>query len=332
MGKLSLWCSSLNKEAGKIGKVAFDDNPVRRRTLAAVARKCGNSSVGAIRHRAYSPCLATQPSITFMLFFTRQQRKAWRRRLAERRIQKLADVVTTPTDGVDSRGSVLAIMLTSKPDPQRGEKISTNYAAYLRPWWNTVNRVGLRGVVLHDGLPDDFVASATTKHVKFRQIEPGEWPILHDRHRLFRDYLQSSDDEYVFVTDISDVAFKRDPFALIRADRGHHRLFIGSENKLIGESRCLRKEVTEQFGCLLHAHRQVVNPGIVGGLKHEVIRFLERVINCIAEQKLLLNSDMSIVNRVVHDNYSWSELYTGLPLHSRFKKWEFNSPAAILHK
>jgi len=25
-------------------------------------------------------------------------------------------------------------------------------------------------------------------------------------------------------------------------------------------------------------------------------------------------------------------LFTGLPLHSRFKKWEYHSPAAILHK
>jgi hypothetical protein len=265
-----------------------------------------------------------------MLLFTRNQRKAWRKRLIERRIAKLAEVTTTPAQAAD--GTVLAIMLTSKPDPQRGEKISTNYATYLRPWWNTVNRVGLSGVVLHDGLPHDFIASATTKHVRFECIEPGDWPILHDRHRLLCEYLKSHDDEYVFITDISDVAFKRDPFQLIRNDRGQHRLFIGSEQKNIGESRCLRYEVAEQFGCLLHAERQVVNPGIIGGLKHEVIHFLEKVIACIAEQRRLLNSDMSIVNKVVHDTYAWGELFTGLPLHSRFKKWEYNSPAAILHK
>ena len=265
-----------------------------------------------------------------MPFFTRQPRKAWRRRLTERRIAKLADVPTSPA--LEAGGSVLAIMLTSKPDPQRGERISTDYAAYLRPWWTTVNRVGLSGVVLHDGLPAEFIASATTKHVRFELMEPGEWPILHDRHRLFRDYLKASDDQYVFITDISDVAFKRDPFSLIRADHGQHRLFIGSEQKSIGESRCLRKEVADQFGCLLHADRQVVNPGIVGGLKHEVIHFLENVIACIAEQRRLVNSDMSIVNKVVHDTYAWGELFTGLPLHSRFKKWEYHSPAAILHK
>jgi hypothetical protein len=265
-----------------------------------------------------------------MPFFTRHQRRAWRKRQTERRIAKLADVVTTPAEGTG--GTVLAIMFTSKPDPQRGEKISTDYAAYLRPWWTTVNQVGLRGVVLHDGLPDDFIVSATTGHVRFERMEPGEWPILHDRHRLFRDYLKSHDDEFVFITDISDVAFKRDPFTLIRADRGQHRLFIGSEQKRIGECRCLRKEVADQFGCLLHAERRVVNPGIIGGLRQEVISFLEKVIDCIAEQRRLVNSDMSIVNKVVHDTYAWGELFTGLPLHSRFKKWEYNSPAAILHK
>ena len=163
-------------------------------------------------------------------------------------------------------------------------------------------------------------------------MEPGSWPILHDRHRLFRDYLEKSDDEYVLITDISDVAFKRDPFSLIRADRGQHRLFIGSEQKLIGECRCLRKEVADQFGSMFHAQRQVVNPGIMGGLKKEVIGLLERVIDCIAAQRRLLNSDMSIVNKVVHDTYSWNELFTGFPLHSRFKKWEYHTDAAILHK
>lgn len=265
-----------------------------------------------------------------MPFFTRQQRKAWRKRVTARRIARLADVAITPAEQIG--GTVLTIMLTSKPDPQRGEKISTDYAAYLKPWWTTVNRVGLSGVVLHDGLPESFVGSATTEHVRFERMQPGAWPILHDRHRLLRDYLQTHDAEHVFITDISDVAFKRDPFALVRADRGRHRLFIGSEPTTIGASRCLRKEIADQFGDLLHADRQVVNPGIIGGTKREVIHFLDRVVECIAQQRRLLNSDMSIVNKVVHDTYTWDELFTGLPLHSRFKRWEYNSPAAILHK
>lgn len=266
-----------------------------------------------------------------MPLFTKRQRQRWRARRNQLRIQRLSAVQTLPTN--QTAGRVVAVMMTSKPDPQRGEKISSDYLNYMKPWWATVNRVGLLGTVLHDGLPSDCVREATTERIGFAQTDPSELPILHDRHRIVRDYLQQIDDEQVFVTDISDVAFKRDPFHLVEQDQQQHRLFIGSEKKTIGECRCLNKEVTDQFGTLLHGRRQVVNPGIIGGARTEVIALLNCILECIDELKgRLLNSDMSIINKVVHDNYHPGELFTGFPLHSQFKKWEYGTSAAILHK
>ena len=233
-----------------------------------------------------------------MFLLTRHERKAWRTRLNRKRITRLAEVQTTPTRR--ETGIVISIMLTTKPDPQRGEKISAHYADYLRPWWTTVNRVGLSGVVLHDGLPEVFTNSATTDHVHFCQVEPGEWPILHDRHRLCRDYLLECEAPFVFVTDLSDVAFKHDPFSLIEQDQDNHRIFLGSEEKRIGESRCLRQEMTTQFGSVLHADRQVINPGIIGGKRTEVIELLNHIIDCISGQSQLVKSVLSLVKKVVH--------------------------------
>lgn len=266
-----------------------------------------------------------------MLLFTKQQRQRYRARRNQQRIRRLSTVETSPT--MQSAGRVIAVMMTSKPDPQRGEKISSDYLDYMHPWWATVNRVGLAGTILHDGLPDGCVRQATTDRIQFACTKPSELPILHDRHRLVRNYLEQIDDEHVFVTDISDVAFKRDPFPIIQQDGGQHRLFMGSEKKTIGTCRCLSKEITDQFGSLLHADRQVVNPGIIGGRRVEVIRLLNRIVDCIGALKgRLLNSDMSIINKVVHDHYQPSELFTGFPLHSQFKKWEYGTGAAILHK
>lgn len=265
------------------------------------------------------------------MLFTKSQRQRYRARRNQQRIRRLSSVATSRT--AKTLGRVVAVMMTSKPDPQRGERISSDYLQYMNPWWATVDRVGLMGTVLHDGLPAECVSQATTERIGFAFCEAGELPILHDRHRLVRDYLQQIDDRYVFVTDISDVAFKRDPFELIVADEGQHRLFIGSEAKTIGTCRCLSKETTDQFGSVLHAERQVVNPGILGGERLEVIALLDKLLDCIEQNKhRLLNSDMSIVNRVVHDRYRPAELYTGFPLHSRFKKFEYGSGAAILHK
>ncbi len=266
-----------------------------------------------------------------MLLFTKKQRKRYRARRNQQRIQRLSSVKTSPAS--QTNGRIVAVMMTSKPDPQRGEKISSDYLEYMRPWWATVDRVGLSGTVLHDGLPVECTAEATTDRINFHQAQPSELPILHDRHRLVRDYLQEIDDRYVFVTDISDVAFKHDPFQLVCQDQRKHRLFIGSEPKAIGNCRCLSKEMTDQFGDLLYADRQVVNPGILGGERTEVLSLLNHILDCIDQLKdRLLNSDMSIINKVVHDQYQPDQLFTGLPLHSRFKKFEYDTSAAIMHK
>lgn len=266
-----------------------------------------------------------------MPFFTKQQRRQRRAYRNTRRLERLAQVHTVPASS--THGQVVAVMMTSKPDPQRGEKLSGDYLHYIHPWWNTIDRIGLAGTILHDGLPQEMIDAATTERIAFHRVEPGELPILHERHRLVRNFLRTQTSRYVFVTDISDVAFKRDPFALVEADAGAHRLFIGSEEKTISQSRCLRKEITEQFGTLLHGDRQVVNPGILGGTREEVIALMHHLLECIESLKSrLLNSDMSIVNKVVHDNYLPGELFTGFPLHSQFKKWQYRSRAAILHK
>ena len=266
-----------------------------------------------------------------MLLFTKNQRQRYRARRNQRRIRRLSTVETLRS--TDASGRVIAVMMTSKPDPQRGEKISSDYLDYMRPWWTTVDRVGLRGTVLHDGLPTECVETATTERIEFAETAPSELPILHDRHRIVRDYLQTIDDENVFVTDISDVAFKRDPFQLVKQDQGKHRLFIGSEKKTVADSRCLAKEMTDQFDSLQHADRQVVNPGIVGGRRTEVISLLDQILACIEQLKhRLLNSDMSIINKVVHDCYRPEQLFTGFPLHSEFRKWQYGTGAAIMHK
>ena len=266
-----------------------------------------------------------------MLLFTKKQRQRYRANRNQQRIRRLSTVHTLPA--VQTNGRVVAVMMTSKPDPQRGKKISSDYLDYMRPWWTTVDRIGLAGTVLHDGLPNECIRAATTERIHFVASPPSELPILHDRHRLVRDYLQSIDERYVFVTDISDVAFKRDPFQIIEQDQGQHRLFIGSEPQSIGSCRCLSKEIPAQFGKLLHAGRQVVNPGILGGERTEVIALLNHILECIGQlQGRLVNSDMSIINKVVHDHYQPHELFTGFPLHSRFKKWEYETDAAIMHK
>jgi hypothetical protein len=266
-----------------------------------------------------------------MLFLSKQRRQERRQLEYRRRIAKLCEVDTVAATA--QNGVVVTAMMTKKPDPQRGAPITDGYMEYISPWWTTINKVGLRGVILHDGLPEDVIQEATTDCVSFQRCELGEFPILHQRHFAVRDFLVNSDAEYVLVTDVSDVAIKRDPFELIAAHASDVRLVIGSEAKTIGRNKCLKSELTRQYGAAKFLDRKVVNPGILGGRRKETIQFLDLLTAEIQQLRdCLLGSDMSIINYVFHSHYDLSEVLTGPPLHSGFRKWEYNTQAAVMHK
>jgi len=268
-----------------------------------------------------------------MFSLSRDNRRARRKQQYQRNIARLCEVETVAAAPTEYSSLVVTVLMTRKPDPQRGVPISDGYLDYIRPWWTTVNKVGLCGVILHDGLPEDVIAEATTDHVTFHQCENGEYPILHQRHFAVRDFLKQQTVDYALVTDVSDVAFKKNPFPMLHTADPGVRLLIGTETRTIGRSKCLTSELNQQFGGRMFADRKVVNPGILGGRREEVIGFLDLLTAEIETlQDCLLASDMSIINKVFHSHYDLSEVLTGYPLHSGFRRWEYRTAAAIMHK
>lgn len=268
-----------------------------------------------------------------MFSLSREDRRARRKLQYQRNIARLSEVETVPAVPADYSSLVVTVLMTRKPDPQRGAPISDGYLDYIRPWWTTINKVGLQGVILHDGLPEDVIQEATTDHITFQQCDNGAYPILHQRHFAVRDFLQQQKTDYVLVTDVSDVAFKKNPFPMLHEAGSAVRLLIGTEKRTIGRSKCLTSELEQQFGGRMFTDRKVVNPGILGGRRDEVIGFLDLLTAEIETlQDRLLASDMSIINKVFHSHYDLSDVLTGYPLHSGFRRWEYRTAAAIMHK
>lgn len=261
----------------------------------------------------------------------RQSRRRERRRAEERRLlDQLAQVAGEPAAASDGR--VITVVLGGKPDPLRPQRTLADFAQYIRPWWNSMHRVGLRGTILHDVLPDEFLAAHASPLVDFVRVVPQDWPLYHERHRLIRQHLARLEDELVLVTDVSDVAFRRNPFEFLRT-AGPARFAIGSEPQTIRQSRFMRQEMDRQFGQVVHADRPLLNPGILGGRRERVVDVLDAFINEASTQAPRLNgTDMSLFNKAIHDRFRPEDWLTGHPLHSRFRSWEFNTTAAIIHK
>lgn len=265
------------------------------------------------------------------MHLTSTARRESRRQQMAARLVRLAQVDVVPSQRASGR--VITVAVRSSGASPGAEVAPDALRNYVRPWWTTLQRAGLRGTLLHSGWPDAAVAAVETEQIEAVAVRPGPRHIFHERHFLVRDYLRASDDPYVFITDGSDVAFKRDPFELVRSFEGQRRLFIGREKHRILFCKCVRQEMRRQFGRIWHPLRPVLNPGILGGRRDVVLAALDGICELIDSLGAeIIASDMCIVNRAIHSAFAPHELVTGAPLHSRFKGWEFDTTAAILHK
>ena len=250
----------------------------------------------------------------------RAARERWRQQIPQ--IERLGEIDTTPATAQTGR-----VMTLVSVQPGR----TLDLAAYLKSWLRSVQRVGLRGTLLYAGPCD--LASVRDQYptIDLVPVTLGTRHLHLERHFAIRDYLQQITDEYVVITDGRDVAFRRDPFDILRDNRP--RLCLASEQGVLGQHKHTLKSMQAAYRCSYHLDRSVFNPGIIGGSRGRVLELIEWLTGEIDTLDCrTLKTDMGVFNKVVHDHFSLDDIMTGEPLHSRMHGWEFDTPAAIMHK
>jgi hypothetical protein len=163
------------------------------------------------------------------------------------------------------------------------------------------------------------------------------------RFLLFADVLREMrPDAFVLFTDL-DVTVARDPFpwmaAVAAAQAG--TVFVGSEDKCafhepyVAESlaHCdVRRTDPDALG-----RRIIFNPGIIGGevrvvrpVVDAMVAHIERCANSArANDLIVLNS---VVRALRGPGGPVHHIVTGPPLHSRYRQYETESTAFLIHK
>ena len=144
---------------------------------------------------------------------------------------------------------------------------------YMRPFAGTLARYpGTRGVVLHDGLGDEFVAAHTSPQLTFERAEVPARHAAHERRFFaFRDWLAANPDAgLVWLVDVNDVVFTAEPFAWLAANATP--LACGEEWNPYGDSRWFRDawdRLPREYGEAVRPHRArpALNCGAVGGTR-----------------------------------------------------------------
>jgi hypothetical protein len=188
----------------------------------------------------------------------------------------------------------------------------------------------MKGIIFHDGLSVDFCEDWGGA-VQFKMVSwQTPWTAAEERVRIYRDWLQGNSYDKVLTTDLPDVQFFTNPFPLMD---NPDMLYIGSEPKLIGNSKWLMRRMLETYGEVTDTDKPILNPGIVGGSRERMLTFLDQWLDEMGRviKPTSPPHDICAFNRVIYREHI--PFVTGYPLHTVFRSNQSaDCGAAIRHK
>lgn len=230
---------------------------------------------------------------------------------------------------------IVSTYLTSAVDAQRGETKTSNDESYIQKWYDSLVHLNLNGVLLHDGLSQEF--QSKFPRITFKQVDPVPQGMqLYDyRWLLYYEFVLNNPCEAVFFTDVSDVKVVRDPF--YEFEEGE--LYCGDETEKFSECVWIRNALGNPafanlsgFDELLSSDNVVLNCGIFGGSYAPVIQFLEYIVRLIEYLRFRPQDktvDMPLFNYVA---YRYFYPIHGFPVNSVFKAYEERNDVWFIHK
>lgn len=235
---------------------------------------------------------------------------------------------------------ILTTYLTGMPDPQRAAVVPVDDAARLRIYPGCV-RLGLKLVVFHDQLSEEFAQSQSTETVSFIRVPTDTTQSVNDyRFFLFRDWLTAHPCRNVFCSDGFDVKVKRNPHELVDDDEilwvGIHRHWKIDDTTPDG--RHVARMMRTFYGRLPTEveSQPILMAGTWGGRSGIVTRTLDcltREITSIHAAQPGVNCNLAAFNRVAYRDIGKENLWMkGAPLHSQFRAYDDAADVCFVHK
>jgi len=254
--------------------------------------------------------------------------------------------------------AIITCYFTSKPDPQLGVVRSLPDIEYIAPWYSSVNNLQLNGIVIHDGLPQEFIRKYENEFVQFRKYDAGNYSIFEERWFAYYLFISQTNIQSSFCTDANDVYITKNPFDFA-TDKSV--LYVGRDNaNKIKDSGWIQKEMEslERDARVklpkLFRYQKMYNAGVAGGSRKTMLSLIAKMIGFIVQTETASHKDMTILNLVIYKYFypkleysinapritdSWNDdsaigknVFSGFPLNSAFKKFERESQAIFIHK
>ncbi len=256
---------------------------------------------------------------------------------------------------------VLTTYFTVKPDPQARSKRSSNVIKHLKTkwrsfrggatpelpglakpdefarikvWYDSLQKVGCNGVIFHDCLSEPFVDKWQNEKVSFEYWELKTPRSVNDeRYYCYLDYLERNPQiERVFLLDLFDVEFFRNPFLLID-DKKYDMLSGGDEGVFNDEQN--KQKMIAAFGEAHYENEIKLHAGTCGASRESMLKLLRAIVSVFDELSAkgqMQNLNMAVYNKCLYDLFEKHRILYGYPLNSKFKSYEGSGNFAIRHK
>lgn len=254
--------------------------------------------------------------------------------------------------------SIVTTYFILKRDPQFGMIRRVPNINYIAPWYDSVKKINGFGIIIHDGLDEEFIKAYSTTKIKFVKFNYGSYSIFEERWIGYYLLLKNTNIEKAFFTDCNDVFITSDPFSKLKIN--NKKLYVGRDQAdRFGDSRWVTDELDKfQIDSGLKApktlyHQPLFNAGVVGGDKNMLIVYISQILNLLFHSKSEDHKDMTLVNWALHNMFvmplkdksetvlvdvkndfakECEYIISGYPLNSPFKSFEFDSDAIFIHK
>jgi len=207
-------------------------------------------------------------------------------------------------------------------------KVKNDEISYIKPWYDSINKLNLKGFIFHDNLSEYFVEQYTTENVTFIKVEDSIYSNNDYRFFCFNNFLQENKFNYVFHSDASDVTVAQNPIKLIK------------NNPEISYFACKDSIKLKQFGDYLSVHDKfnfedkmmfmlnmdswdLINMGVIGGAYEDMSNFYSRFVEIRQSMGVPeFNSDMWLCQYLLRSQFKDKKFIMGEPVCSEFKQYQ----------
>ena len=200
--------------------------------------------------------------------------------------------------------------------------VSSNEISYIRPWYESVKRLGLNAVVFHDDLTEEFVEEYSTDLISFEKVGDFEYSNNDFRFFCFDNYLHFNQSfDFIFHTDASDVTVVKDPSSLF-TDHPNVDYFACKDSIKLNQFNYMwahdKYNFDDRVQFLLNYDTwDLINMGVVGGRYADMRDFYKR----FREIRIRMgdpdfNSDMWLCQYLLRSQFQNKEFLMGCLLYT----------------